>query len=81
MPDELIAIVVVIGIPLMIPIIAMLLKHQRNMAELIHQRSQSESNVLKEIESLRSELHGLRTELEYRRLAESNQVTESTNSQ
>lgn len=84
MPDELVAmvaIVVVIGIPLMIPIIAMLLKHQRNMTELIHQRSQSESNVLKEIESLRAELNGLRTEWEYRRLAESSHLTELTNSQ
>jgi hypothetical protein len=84
MADEfiaIVAIVVVIGIPLMIPIIAMLLKHQRTMAELIHQKGQSDANVLKEIESLRAEVNALRTELEYSRLAESSQVRESSNLQ
>jgi hypothetical protein len=80
MGEELIAIVaivVLIGIPLMIPIIAMLLKHQRTMAEIIHSRSESEGQMQEQVKHLAAEVSALRTELEYRRLANPEMSTTS----
>ncbi len=60
--DDFVAILGV-GIPivaLMIPIVALLTRHQRQMAEIIHKRSPDSPGTEQEIQALRYEVHELK---------------------
>lgn len=57
------AIFICIGLPLLIPIINMLLKHQRTMAELTRGQGQMGAGVSAEMERMRNEISELKTTL------------------
>ncbi len=59
MPEELIPIVAifcVIGLPMIAGIVSLLLKHQRQMAELMRQGSREETALQGELQAIRREL-------------------------
>lgn len=63
MLDELIPIVAIfcaIGLPMIAGIVSLLLKHQRQMAELIQQGSREETGLHGELEAIRRELSDLK---------------------
>ncbi len=58
-----VAIICCIGLPMLIPIIHLLLKHQRAMAELTRGQGQIGAGVNAEIDRMRNEIKDLKTTL------------------
>jgi archaellum component FlaC len=61
--NEIAIVFIVIGIPLMIPIIGMLLQHRKQMAQLSLEREKSSKKLNHEVEELKNELKQLRETL------------------
>ncbi|MCL6623605.1 MAG: hypothetical protein K6T17_03180 [Fimbriimonadales bacterium] len=54
----------IFGLPMLIAIIAMLLKHQQKMAELMKNQSSGESELMEEVRRLRAEVEALKARTE-----------------
>ena len=62
---ELVMIVILGGLMLMVPIVAILTHHQRKMAEILHKKPGSEvlPALVEELRQLRQEVNSMRTEI------------------
>ncbi len=58
------AIFCIFGLPMFVGIISMLLKHQREMAQLLRSQSGGDSELLEEIRKLRAEVEALKARTE-----------------
>ncbi|MCH8274397.1 MAG: hypothetical protein IH851_06385 [Armatimonadetes bacterium] len=59
-----VGIVVTIGLPMVIALVAILAKHQRKMAELLHGSQRDAQPLMQEIRALRQEVAELKTRTE-----------------
>lgn len=60
-PDELAPLIIGFGLMVVVPIVAMMLNHQRKMAELIHKRQGHDAGVETRIDQMQRQIEDLRT--------------------